>query len=249
MSFSSRAQTPKTTRTEAAFITPLKDRYGAQIRTHYPRSLEHEIDIVEQEYVKFPDTAERVTVPRYMKEIIAEVTSLARRSPEINQRSGVSVRVSISNYETILGTAFKRGLTQGEVASPRISDLPSILASTTGKIELESVEEGREAKVVQDLVKKAIANVFGRYYSATEFDELISKFEEGLMVETGSDMPSGAYFEKLSEMANVPEMIRRVETSEDPASVASAVEFLLEGLHLNRRLNRDQVSGKYVYRG
>ena len=230
-------------------ITPLKDRYGAQIRTHYPRSLEEEIDIVEQEYEKFPDTAERVTAPHYMKEIVAEVTSLARRNPEINQRSGVSVRVTISNYETILGTAFKRGLTRGEAASPRISDLPSILASTTGKIELESVEEGREAKVVHDLVKKAIANVFGRYYSATEFDELISRFEEGLVVETGSDIPSSAYFERLSEMANLPEMIRRIETSEQPASVASAVEFLLEGLHLNRRLNRDQVAGKYVYRG
>ena len=129
-------------------ITPLKDRYGAQIRTHYPTTPGQEIDIVEQEYSRFPDTPKRVTMPRYMKEVIAEITSLARRSPEINQRSGVSVRVSISNYETMVGTAFKRSLRQGEKAVPRISDLPAIVASTTGKIEMESVEDGREAKVV-----------------------------------------------------------------------------------------------------
>ena len=137
-------------------ITPLKDRYGAQGRTHYPRAPEHEIAIVEQEYVRFPDASERVTVPQYMKEVIAEFTRVARLSPEINQRSGVSVRVSISNYETLLGCALKRSLRHHEPASPRVSDLPSILASTAGKIELESVEEGREAKVVGDLTKKAV---------------------------------------------------------------------------------------------
>ena len=112
-------------------VTPLKDRFGAQIRTHYPRSLDQEIDIVEQEYVRFPDTDERVTVPAYMKEIVAEITSLARRSPEVNQRSGVSLRVSISNYETMLGNAFKRSVEEGSGAAspPRpeegISDLPA----------------------------------------------------------------------------------------------------------------------------
>ena len=114
-------------------ITPLKDRYGAQLRTHYPRSIKQEIDIVEQEYSNFPDTSKKVAVPEYMKEVIAEITALARRSPEINQRSGVSVRVSISNYETLLGKAFKRSLRMKEPASPRISDLPAIVASHHGQ--------------------------------------------------------------------------------------------------------------------
>ena len=231
-------------------ITPLKDRYGAQIRTHYPRSIQEEIDIVEQEYVRFPDTSERVTVPLYMKEVIAEITSLARRSPEISQRSGVSLRVSISNYETLLGIAFKRSLRKRErTSSPRISDLAAIMSSTTGKIELDSVEEGREVKVVEDLIKKAILEVFGRYFSPREFDDLIIKFNEGLEVEAGSDIPSSAYRKKLPLVDNLAEMIRRIEPSDEPSSVASAIEFVLEGLHLNRRLNRERIAGKYIYRG
>ena len=230
-------------------ITPLKDRYGAQIRTHYPRTLQQELDIVEREYVRFPDTAEKVAIPGYMKEVIAEITALARRSPEINQRSGVSLRVSIANYETIIGNAFKRSLRQQESASPRISDLPAIMASTTGKIELESVEDGREMRVVEDLVKKAVLNVFGRYFNPREFDELITNFEGGLIVQTGSGIPSSEYVEKLRLMGNLSKMIRRIEKSRKPAPVASAIEFALEGLHLSRSLNKDQADGKYVYRG
>lgn len=102
-------------------VTPLKDRYGAQVRTHYPTDVEQEIAIVEQEYTRFPEASERVAVPHYMKEVIAEITRMARRSPEIDQRPGVSLRVSISNYETMLGSAFKAehpsrraGLSPGE---------------------------------------------------------------------------------------------------------------------------------------
>ena len=230
-------------------VTPLKDRFGAQIRTHYPRSLDQEIEIVEQEYVRFPDTAERVTVPAYMKEIVAEITSLARRSPEVNQRSGVSLRVSIANYETMVGNAFKRSLRSGEPTSPRVSDLPAIVASTTGKIELESVEEGREFKVVEDLIKKGVTNVFRRYYSPAEFDEVLERFEEGYEVRTGSDLPSAAYGEAAEALGNIGDLIRRIEPSDDPSAMASAIEFLLEGLHLNRKLNRDQVAGQFLYRG
>jgi magnesium chelatase subunit I len=229
-------------------ITPLKDRYGAQVRTHYPSSAEHEIAIVEQEHARFPDAAQRVMVPQYVKEVVAEITRLARKSPEVNQRSGVSLRVSISNYETLLGTAFKRSLLHREPASPRVSDLASLLASTVGKIELESVEEGREAKVVQDLIKKAVLNVFGRYFGPEEFDSVVSKFEEGLVAETGNDIRSSVYVDQLGLMGDLANLIRRLEPGEEPAAVASAMEFALEGLHLNRRLNRDVVDGKHVYR-
>ena len=230
-------------------ITPLKDRYGAQIRTHYPRSLDEEIGIVEQEYAHFQDTQSRVSVPQYMKEIIAEITALARRSPDINQRSGVSLRVSIANYETILSAAFKRSLRHKEPASPRVSDLPAIVASTTGKIEMESVEEGREFKVIEDLVKKAVLNTFGRYYQARQFADLTQRFEDGLMIETGNDIPSARYMSSYAHMGEASALIKDIERSEDAAAIASAIEFVLEGLHLNRRLNCDRVGGQYIYSG
>ncbi|MBM3945667.1 MAG: magnesium chelatase, partial [SAR202 cluster bacterium] len=134
-------------------ITPLKDRFGAQIRTHYPPTVDDEITIVEQERQRFDDVEKAVTVPEYMDEIIAEFTALARRSGDINQRSGVSVRVSIANHETLVGAAFKRSVRLGEHASPRISDLPALTASTSGKIELETVEEGREDRIFDDLLR------------------------------------------------------------------------------------------------
>ncbi|MCY4654778.1 MAG: sigma 54-interacting transcriptional regulator [Dehalococcoidia bacterium] len=230
-------------------ITPLKDRYGAQIRTHYPRALGEEIQIMEQEHTTFEDSSDLVSVPQYMKEIVAEITTLARRSPEINQRSGVSLRVSIANYETVIGSAFKRGLRLEESACPRVSDLPAIVASTNGKVEMESVEEGREFKVVDGLVKKAIQNTFGRYFSPREFSAVLTRFEEGLRIETGTEVSSTDYTDKLPQMANMRELLSRVESSDDPAAVASAVEFILEGLYLNRRLNRDQTGGHIIYTG
>ena len=230
-------------------ITPLKDRYGAQIRTHYPQSLGDEIGIVEQEYAHFEDAASRVSVPQYMREIIAEFTALARRSPDINQRSGVSLRVSIANYETMLSAAFKRSLRHDEPASPRISDLPAIVASTTGKIEMESVEEGREFRVIEDLVKKAVLNIFGMYYQPRQFADLTDRFEDGLTIEAGSDRSSADYMSGYAEMGEAADLIKDIETSEEPAAIASAVEFVLEGLHLNRRLNCDRAGGQQVYYG
>ena len=155
--------------------------------------------------------------------------------------------MSIANYETIIGSAFKRSLRLQENASPRVSDLPAIVASTNGKVEMESVEEGREFKVVDGLVKKAIQNMFSRYYTARDFEAVLTRFQEGLTVETGTDIPSTSYAEKLPQMANMREMIARVEDSDDPSAIASAMEFILEGLFLNRRLNRDQTAGHIVF--
>ena len=135
-----------------------------------------------------------------------------------------------------------------ERASPRISDLPALIASMTGKLEMESVEEGREYRVVEDLMKKAVLNVFGRYFSAAEFDDLLLMFESGLIVEAGADVPSSAYIGKLEGMGEAKGLIARITEGDDPASVASAVEFVLEGLHLNRRLNRDEIDGNFVYK-
>ena len=230
-------------------ITPLKDRYGAQIRTHYPRSIEQEIGIMETERSHFPDTDARVTVPGFMKEVIAEFTALARRHPEINQRSGVSVRVTIANYETVVANALRRAIRAGDAqAVPRPSDLPFVVASTLGKVELDTMEEGREGKVVEDVLKRAILTVWDRYLGSLEMDGLVAAFEAGATAEVGSDVPASAYLALLGEISGFGDALKQLRVGEDDASVASAVEFVLEGLHLNRRVNRDRIEGGFRYR-
>jgi magnesium chelatase subunit I len=230
-------------------ITPLKDRYGAQIRTHYPQYPEDEMRIMEQEMTSFPDLVDRVVVPQYMKEIIAEITTLARRSGDINQRSGVSVRVSIANYESVISNSYKRSLVnQEEKAVPRISDLSAIIPSTMGKIELETLEDGREGKILEELTKKAVLNVFGRYLNTEELEGIVQSFEEGTVVETGADRPSSEYVTVLGEIEAFDEPIKRLGADNTHGVIAAAMEFVLEGLHLKRRLNKDRVEGRFRYR-
>ena len=230
-------------------VTPLKDRYGAQIHTHYPRVLEEEIAIMEQERNRFPDE-DQVFVPSFMTEIIAEVTSRARASNEINQRSGVSVRVSISNYETLISNALRRSIRQGEsVICPRISDLPYLVASLGGKIELETFGEGREDRLVEDLTKRATLAIFSRYCNVDDLDDIVTAFDLGNAVETGSDVPSASYASALSNIQGLSSIVA-ILTGDDrrPEVQASAVEFVLEGLHLNRRLNCARTpAGGYRY--
>ena len=229
-------------------ITPLKDRYGSLIRTHYPREISQELAIVEQE-TKAPAEVPSY-VPSYMKEIIGEVTFLARRSPDINQRSGVSVRVSICNHQNMVSNSIRRAIRAKEsVAVPRITDLGYLLASTNGKIELETVEEGREGRVLEELVKKACLNAFARHFANHDLDALVAKFDAGLSVDASEDMPSSKYVKYLPKAPELREAISKLKAPEDAPSVASAIEFVLEGLHLNRRLNRDKVGGAYRYRG
>ena len=216
-------------------VTPLKDRYGAQIHTHYPRALDEEIAIMEQERNRFPDE-DRVVVPEFMTEIIAEVTARARSSNEINQRSGVSVRVSIANYETLISNALRRSIRQGEdIACPRISDLPYLVASLGGKIELETFGEGREDRLVEDLTKRATLGIFGRYCNVDDLEDIVTAFDLGNAVETGSDVPAAAYASALDNIEGLPAAVSAlVGDDKRPEVVASAVEFVLEGLHLNR---------------
>ena len=230
-------------------VTPLKDRYGAQIHTHYPRVLEEEIAIMEQERNRFPDE-DNVFVPSFMTEIIAEVTSRARASNEINQRSGVSVRVSISNYETLISNALRRSIRQGEsVICPRISDLPYLVASLGGKIEMETFGEGREDRLVEDLTKRATLAIFSRYCNVDDLEDIVMAFDLGNAVETGSDVPSASYASALSNIQGLASIVA-ILTGDDrrPEVQASAVEFVLEGLHLNRRLNCARTpAGGYRY--
>ncbi len=230
-------------------ITPLKDRVGSQIRTHYPNDVEHEIQIMEAESSHFLTEGMEIIVPPFMKEVIAEVTQLARRSNDISQRSGVSVRVSVSNFENVLSNATRRALRLKERnVAPRVSDLSAIIASTTGKIELDAVGDVKEDRIVQKLVNAAILRVFGEYFEAREFDQLVAGFERGLSVQVGDDMPSMEYVNQLSKVGGLSKAIDKLNGRGSPATIASSVEFILEGLHLNRRLNKEDVRGKIRYR-
>ena len=233
-------------------ITPLKDRFGAQIRTHYPEDPETEIAIMEAEWLAFDDetaVSVPVQVPGFMKEIVAELSQLARRSSEVSQRSGVSVRVTIANHETLVAAALKRAVRLGEpVAAPRVSDLGAIVASTAGKIELETLgDETREDKVIEKLVQRAVVNVFNRHFSLAELVPLVERFEAGAEVETGEFLPSEAIQQLSTELPELSRAVAGLDVGESPAGVASGVEFVLEGLHLNRRLNKERRGGGVRY--
>lgn len=230
-------------------ITPLKDRYGAQIRTHYPVDIEDEINIMEMERRQFIGDSFEVHIPQYMKEIITEITHIARKSPDINQRSGVSVRVSIANYETIVSNAVRRAIALDEkLAVPRISDLPYIFASTSGKIELESLEDSKEEKIIDDLTRKAVLTVFNRHFQLPRLEEIVTQFSGGFSTETSDMMSAKSYVRNVREVVGLAAVVKIVDDSERPEAIASAVEFILEGLHLNRKLNKDKIKGKTVYR-
>jgi magnesium chelatase subunit I len=233
-------------------ITPLKDRFGAQIRTHYPFDTETELAIVRQEArppVAAPD-GPRVEVPDVMAEIVAEVSQLARQSPHVNQRSGVSVRLSISNYETLAANAVRRALRLGETeAVPRISDLAAIVTSTQGKIEIEALEEGREERILQGLVSAAVLAVFRRRCPTEQLGAVTAAFDEARVVHAGDDLPAAAYGEVLAQVPALEGPVLAVAGSETPGAVAAATEFILEGLHLTKRLNKEAAGGKATYRG
>ena len=230
-------------------ITPLKDRYGAQVRTHYPTKIEHEMGIMESEYHPLP-TDFKVTVPAYMKEVIAEISRLARRSPDVNQRSGVSVRASIANYESMLANALRRAIVTGEdEVVPRVSDLPYVIPALQGKVEFETVEDGREDAIIEKLIQGAVVAVFNRYYNLGELELVVNKFKAGGTVEVGDLTPSSEYTRMLGQVDGMQEAVAKAGAGSSPAEIASASEFLLEGLHLNKRLNKDRVGGKIQYRG
>ena len=229
-------------------VTPLKDRYGAQIHTHYPKKLEDEITIMEQERSRFADD-DMIVVPEYMKEILAEITAQARQSSEINQRSGVSVRVSISNYETILSNAKRRAILHDDQwICPRTSDLPYIVASFSGKIELETFEAGRESRVTDDLTRRGVLRIFGNYFDVSDLETVVTSFDLGQTAETGSEKPAAEYPAMVGQVDGLSEAVERLTSDQRPEVIASAVEFVLEGLHLNRRLNCERTETGYVYR-
>ncbi len=233
-------------------ITPLKDRFGSQIRTHYPVEVGIEMAIAAQETRPVPTAGGRpVTVPEELAEVVATVSHLARSSPHVNQRSGVSVRLTVANRETLVANATRRALRLGEPeVVPRVSDLDALVASTAGKIEIETLDEGRDEAVVAGLFSAAVLTVFRRRVPAGTIAGLVAAFDGGRVVHTGDDLPSSGYVELVASVPALRSAVTALAGAVDsPAAVASAVEFLLEGLHLSKRLNKDVATdGRAVYR-
>jgi magnesium chelatase subunit I len=243
-------------------ITPLKDRFGAQIRTHYPPDAATELRIAQLE-ADLPGTGAaagadeatvgnpRVEVPDFMAEVVAELSQLARESPHLNQRSGVSVRLTIANYETLVANATRRALRNGETeAVPRVSDLQALVSSTQGKVEIESLEEGREQVLLSQLVSAAVLLVFRRRVVLADPQAVVGAFTTDTVVHAGDDLPDTAYAATLGQIpALSAPVLALTGGSEDPGVVASAVEFLLEGLHLTKRLNKEAAGSRATYRG
>jgi magnesium chelatase subunit I len=213
--------------------------------------------IVRQEKHRFPveEGLPAVVVPPFMEELVAELTHLARRSPEISQRSGVSVRVSVANTEVLEAAALKRAVRLGEkLGAPRVSDLGAVIASTAGKVEMESVgDDAPEERIVERLITKALYATFTRRVSLDDLDPVVEAFEDGFTVETGERTPSREYVAWMREVPGLSTAVDRLgaydvtDGAEEPAVVASAVEFLLEGLHLARRLNKERIAGGTIY--
>jgi magnesium chelatase subunit I len=177
-----------------------------------------------------------------MADAVAELTLQARHSPDVNQASGVSVRMSIANYETLAANALRRALALGErEAVPRITDLEALVTATCGKLELEYAgEERSEGEVVRGLVQRAIRAVFDAAVPLEGMASVIDSFQQGWKVEGSADMRALDYLDGLDEIPCLREAAARLAGGDSPERLASAIEFLLEGLHLANRLNKNE---------
>jgi magnesium chelatase subunit I len=230
-------------------ITPLKDRFDIQIRTHYPKTIEHEIAIMEQECSYPLRTESPLRVPQFMKEILAQITFEARSSNEINQSSGVSVRVTINNFESVISNAEKRAIVvDDKEIVPRVSDLHALYPSTAGKLELEFAGEDRKDEdLIERLVNRAVLKVFDRYITLEELKSVIVYFEQGWGVEVSDQSPASDYMDALREVPGLREAVERFGAFESPGLMATASEFIFEGLHLHQKLNKERQGGRFSY--
>ena len=241
-------------------VTPLKDRIGSVVRTHYPETAEEGIKIAEQNaWVDRRDgrsgSGIDVDVPRFMSEIVEEVVRLARTSPHVSQSSGVSVRTSIANLETMISNAERRGILSGEKrVVPRMCDLNYLVASCRGKIEMTlAEEEGAEDKLVKSLVGEAVKSVFARYDDPEEHDNITEQFKGNLTFPAGDDLAADEFVANMRAIKGLSQasanLARELKLDGgDNATLASVGEFLLEGLYVNNRLSKYNNRGKSFFR-
>jgi magnesium chelatase subunit I len=230
-------------------ITPLKDRFGSQIRTHYPYEIATEIAIVHQE-ARLPVTPKPISVPWFIDDIVARVSHVARKSHVVSQHSGVSVRLSIANYETVIANALRRTLrTNDDAVVPRVSDLSAMVQSTQGKIEFDTMEDGDSDQIIAALVSLAVRQCFTEQVVLEEGPAIVAAFNDEVLVHTGDDLADQSYLDVLEAMPALDAPVRRVagSTATD-GELASAVEFILEGLYLTKRLAKDASGARALYR-
>jgi magnesium chelatase subunit I len=157
--------------------------------------------------------------------------------------------MSIANFENLASNAVRRAARLGEsLAVPRITDLAFLASSTAGRLEIEALDEGKEEQVLARLERGAISAVFSRHFSASQFEGIVSRFEDGSMLEAGENVPARAYARTFGDLPDVATALKKLNLPDRPEVRASVIEFLLEGLHLNKRLNKDEIEGRAVYR-
>ncbi len=227
-------------------ITPLKDRFGAEVRTHYPDVLEAEVDVIRQE------AALAAAVPDFLLEVVARFARNVRESSSVDQRSGVSARFGIAAAETAAASALRRAALTGEdPAVARVCDLPATVATLRGKVEFEVDEEGRELEVLAHLLRRATVETFRHHLGASDLRPLIERFDEGLVVQSGDLVPGRRLLEQVGPLPGLAHVMERLgvdEGAETPELAAAALEFALEGLFLNRRISKDDsTDGGIVY--
>ncbi len=225
-------------------ITPLKDRFGAEIRTHYPDEVEEEVRLIGQEAALVAE------VPEHLLEVVARLTRELRESPSVDHRSGVSARFAIAAAEAIAASALRRASRAGE-SEPvaRIGDVPAVLPTLLGKVEFEMGEEGREAEVVEHLLRVATAETFRERLAGLDLSGFTQIFAEGTTVETGDLVPATELLAQIGTVPGLSKVLDRLGHGDDaaPGEVAAAVELVLEGLHLTRRIGKESVAGRSVY--
>jgi magnesium chelatase subunit I len=242
-------------------VTPLKDRIGSVIRTHYPLTRDIGIKISDQNawLERDGDGRTRLAIPLFIKEVVEEVARLARSSPHVNQQSGVSVRMSIANLENVVSNAERRAILSRErTIVPRVSDLAATAASSRGKLELTMAEdEANDDKLIGRIIGEAIKNVFTLHFDVRELRPLVEFFESGQSVEVGDGLAARAVLERISKVPGLkkradelaakllPELSDR---DDKDAAAASAAEFILEGLHVHNKLNKQAKDGATSYR-
>jgi magnesium chelatase subunit I len=225
-------------------ITPLKDRFGAEVRTHYPVEVEDEVALVAQEAALVAD------VPEHLLEVVARLTRALRESASVDQRSGVSARFAIAAAEGVAASALRRAARTGDPDPvARICDVPGVVPTLLGKIEFEMGEEGREAEVVQHLLRLATAETFRSRLRGLDLSGFTDVFAEGETVETGELVPSAALLEQVGTVPGLSKVLDRLGHGDDagPGQVAAAVELVLEGLYLTKRIDKETVDGRSVY--
>jgi magnesium chelatase subunit I len=227
-------------------VTPLKDRIGSEIRTHYPETIEEGMAITAQEAWSERGST-KITVPHYLREVIEQVAFSAREDKKVDKRSGVSQRLPISTMELVVSNAERRALLHGEkLVVPRVSDLYAAMPGITGKLELEYEGEMRGADVVvRELIRGAIGKIFDKYFSGTNTQQIEQWFNLGGTVRIDDDQPSQTILEELKQIQGLFTQLSpvSVKVTDAPEIAVAAAEFLLEGMYAHKRLSRSEERG------